>query len=102
MASSSKPSTLSACLNLPWSRWIQRLSPLCQLSFLEMPEIQVFDLGQRPIVHDGWPVPWDRGSILWYEVSGRQAERWNSLSNSDKRKLIRQAEQESRDLRELL
>ena len=69
---------------------------------LKMSEIQVFDLGQRPIVHEGWPVPWDRGNTLWYEVSERQAERWNSLSNSDKRKLIRQAEQESRDLRELL
>ena len=81
---------------------MQRLSPLCRLSFLEMPGIQVFDLGQRPIVHDGWPVPWDRGSILWYEVSERQAERWNSLYKSDKRKLISQAELESRDLRELL
>ncbi len=68
----------------------------------EMPEIEVFDMGQRPIVHEGWAVPWDTGKVLLYEVSEYQAERWNSLSNSDKRKLIRQAELESRDLRELL
>ncbi len=39
-----------------------------------MPEIEVFDMGQRPIMHEGWPVPWERGNILWYEVPEARRE----------------------------
>jgi hypothetical protein len=69
-----------------------------------MVKIRVPKVGQRemPITHEGWEIPAGRNNHFEYEVTTKQAARWEKLPPAKKKALILKAEKENKDLRELI
>ena len=69
-----------------------------------MPTIKVPRLGQRetPITHEGWKSPEVKDDHILYEVTKMQEFYWMGLTRLQRRELILQADEQKKDLRELL
>lgn len=65
-------------------------------------QIRVPDIGSVPVVKEGLAIPLLHGSEYLYEVTSSQAQKWNKLTGKQKPKLVKKADQEKKDLREVL